>query len=479
MAEIKILQGDCVATMKRLASEGVTVDSVVCDPPYHLTSIVKRFGADNAAPAQHGTDGAFARASRGFMGQQWDGGDVAFRVETWRAAWEILKPGGYLLAFSGTRTYHRMAVAIEDAGFEIRDSILDMMASDEPVMRFMQSLSPDQLDAFARCIDESQFGGIMAWLYGTGFPKSHDVSKAIDKAAGAEREVIGYVDGYKLAVAPGQENDRSAAQLNVTRSSTDAAREWAGWGTALKPAWEPIVVARKPLEGTVAANVLKHGTGAINVDGCRIEGTGNKTFDRDAGDRSRENYRTGTTIGAAIATNLGRFPANVIHDGSDEVIAAFPNAPGAQGAVGPQYGDNGAFGGYGPRPDSAPRLDSGSAARFFYSAKASSAERRGSKHPTVKPVALMAYLVRLVTRRGGTVLDPFAGSGTTGEAAYIEGVNAILCEQSEEYVADIRRRIDAVSGNGPHSASARSQRGNSAAKHEPLPLFAGDEGGEE
>ena len=411
MAEIKIMHGDCVATMKQLAADGVTVDSVVCDPPYHLTSIVKRFGADNAAPAQHGTDGAFARASRGFMGQQWDGGDIAFQVETWRAAWEILKPGGYLLAFSGTRTYHRMAVAIEDAGFEIRDQI--------------------------------------GWLYGSGFPKSHDVSKGIDRAAGVVREVLGHTKNARPNRV-GKNTKLSGLQTiggEITAPATDAACDWQGWGTALKPAWEPVVVARKPLEGTVAANVLKHGTGAINIDGCRVgdEG-GSKTI---VGRNANETVHAfGNGLGArggqiVRPEDLGRFPANIIHDGSDEVIAAFPN----DGDI--------------------------SAARFFYSAKASAAERRGSKHPTVKPVALMAYLVRLVTRRGGTVLDPFAGSGTTGEAAYIEGVNAILCEQSAEYVADIQRRIDAVSGSGPHSASARPQRGNSAAKHEPLPLFKG------
>lgn len=443
MPRVRVMPGDCVATMRRLADAGDYVDSIVCDPPYHLTSIVKRFGAANAAPAQHGTDGAFARASRGFMGQQWDGGDVAFRVETWAAAFDVLKPGGYLLAFSGTRTYHRMVCAIEDAGFEIRDQI--------------------------------------GWLYGTGFPKSHDVAKAIDKAAGAEREVIAPPPYTRGKATQSYSDTRKVSHdyqpLPITAPATDAAREWDGWGTALKPAWEPVVVARKPLIGTVAENVLAHGTGAINVDACRIPGTGNKTFERVAGDRDRTQYRTGTIEGPAVATDKGRFPANVIHDGSDEVIAAFPETAPAKAGV-PRQGRSG--NGYGMTHTGAEYDDAGgSAARFFYSAKATAAERRGSKHPTVKPVALMAYLIRMVTRRGGTVLDPFAGTGTTGEGAYIEGVNAILCEQSPDYVEDIKRRMAAVTGQGPHSASARaaarSENGKNtgtAAADDHGPLFA-------
>ena len=274
---LRILIGDCCARMAELDAD--SIDSCVTDPPYHLTSIVKRFGAHNAAPAKVGKTGAYARASRGFMGQTWDGGDVAFDPETWAAVYRVLIPGAHLVAFSGTRTYHRMACAIEDAGFEIRDQL--------------------------------------AWVYGSGFPKSHN--------------------------QPG------------------------GWGTALKPAWEPICLARKPLVGTVAKNIAAHGTGAINIDGCRVEGEGNKTFARDAGDRSREQYRTGTTVGAAVPTDLGRWPANIIHDGSDEVLAGFPQAEGS-------WSDNKGHGlGYGSGSRSlrgaAGYTDSGSAARFFYCAK--------------------------------------------------------------------------------------------------------------
>jgi site-specific DNA-methyltransferase (adenine-specific) len=306
-----------------------SIDSIVTDPPYALVSIVKRFGKPDSAPAKG--NGAYQRASAGFMGKQWDTGETAFAAEFWAECLRVLKPGGHVVAFSGTRTYHRMAVAIEDAGFEVRDQI--------------------------------------GWTFGSGFPKSHNAGN--------------------------------------------------GWGTALKPAWEPIMLARKPLIGTVAANVLEHGTGAINIDGCRVEG----------GERE------------------GRWPANIIHDGSEEVIAAFPDAPGQQRGVGPQHGAKDSvnvYGDYGPRDQFDPRGDAGSAARFFYTAKADAAGRLGSKHPTVKPVDLMQWLCRLVTPKGGTILDPFAGTGTTGEAAFREGFNAILIEREEEYQADIRRRMKLV-----------------------------------
>jgi site-specific DNA-methyltransferase (adenine-specific) len=377
---VEIRIGDCRELMKDIAPG--SVDACVTDPPYHLTSIVKRFGAANAAPAKD-RDGLYARASKGFMGKQWDGGDVAFRPETWRLVYDALKPGAHLIAFSGTRTYHRMACAIEDAGFEIRDQI--------------------------------------GWLYGSGFPKSHDVSKGIDRAAGAERtELVGI-----------------------------SARQWQGWGTALKPAWEPIVLARKPLSGTVAANVMQHGTGALNIDGCRV-GTESTIRHNHGGTGNPEYWRTGNGDDYTAGSDQGRWPANVIHDGSDEVLAAFPDSDGQQGDVrgtepsSPMGGNT--FGRMDLRVPAKARGDSGSAARFFYTAKADSDDRLGSKHPTVKPVDLIAYLCRLVTPPGGTVLDPFAGSGTTGMAAMREGFNAILIEREVEYVADIKRRIAHVQG---------------------------------
>lgn len=318
-----LLPGDCLEQMASLPVE--SVDSCVTDPPYHFASIVKRFGAANAAPVKVGATGAYERASRGFMGKEWDGGDIAFRPETWAAVLRVLKPGAHVLAFGSSKGYHRMACAIEDAGFEIRDTIM--------------------------------------WLYGTGFPKSHNL------------------DG-----------------------------EWQGWGTTLKPAFEPVIMARKPLIGTVEKNVLTHCTGAINIDGCRVP------FLDEADEAESKAKNQHAAFGSGPMTNAvygrfgqaredynppGRFPANVLHDGAIDI---------AEG-------------------------------RFFYSAKATKAERIDSKHPTVKPIALMRYLCRLVTPPGGTVLDPFAGTGTTGAAALAEGFDAILIEREAEYQADICRRL--------------------------------------
>lgn len=352
---IQILTGDCRELMAAMGPD--SLDSCVCDPPYHLTSIVKRFGAENAAPAKVGKTGAYARASKGFMGQTWDGGDVAFQPETWAEVFRVLKPGAHLVAFSGTRTYHRMVCAIEDAGFEIRDQL--------------------------------------AWVYGSGFPKSHN--------------------------QPG------------------------GWGTALKPAWEPICLARKPLVGTVAANIAAHGTGALNIDGCRIEAQGRPLIESKS-EASVSTFGDGLNGSRhAGQTDLGRWPANIIHDGSEEVLAGFPDSDGASGAVGPQFGDKlsvNAYGDWGPRQEMLPRGDSGSAARFFYCAKTTSQERgEGNNHPTVKPVDLMRWLCRLVTPKGGTVLDPFAGSGSTLIAADREQFNAIGCELSPDYAAIARQRL--------------------------------------
>jgi site-specific DNA-methyltransferase (adenine-specific) len=389
--------GDCVEVLARLPENGV--DAVVTDPPYHLTSIVKRFGADGAAPARPGATGAYQRAAAGFMGKAWDGGDVAFRPETWAAVLRVLKPGGYLLAFASTRGFGRMSVAIEDAGFVTHP--------------------------------------LIAWVFGSGFPKATRV------------KADGY-DGFRYG------------------------------GQALKPAIEPIYMGQKPFsEPNGTANVLRWGTGAVNIDGCRIHAGDAKgyayTVKRTApGATQNATGRTKFDDGSIFSgeTKDGRWPANLIHDGSDEVLARFPESSGAEGAVtglepstDDRYVLSRLSGNHAPRP---PRGDSGSAARFFYSAKADAEERLGSKHPTIKPVDLKQYLCRLVTPPGGVILDPFAGTGTTGEAAWREGFSAILIEREEEYRADIARRMRLAERPAERSAVAKAKGALRGAEGTPL-----------
>ncbi len=761
----KIEQGDCRDILEVYAAAGMLFDSCVTDPPYHLTSIVKRFGAANAAPAKFGTDGAFSRASRGFMGQQWDGGDVAFDPATWRAVYDVLKPGAYLLAFSGTRTYHRMVCAIEDAGFEIRDQIAwvygclsedteilidgkwehyskaivgsltlcynvsddtyewlpiedtieydysdtayriqsdntdqivsrnhrslverggrfvfqyaetleceetipvlenlpallhDLRCSDEgasesqPILRNVQTSSDSSekeaqvcdIDSMCslrnggaetecvveesgnsnvllplqrhfekpdsksqqvrphrnevsqqrhergkepcmerRCNVYPQEGklqtnqvrevsrgipshGTERWIrdgaqidcgsndramldeagsssprrsrpaeqcgsepgtvclqpgsqvvrgtrytysdmaritpfhyYGkvwcvkvptgafvarrngkvfitgnSGFPKSHDVSKAIDKAAGAEREIVGTGKGKggqnlnvlartdgaddpsaKGCGAYGQGAKQETIDIPITAPATDDAQQWEGWGTALKPAFEPIVVARKPLIGTVAQNVLEYGTGGINIDGCRIELADSDPLQNGVRheERALDTGDSDTKWGFKAvdrAPGLGRWPANLIHDGSDEVLECFPEANGQLAFTSTRDTQRAGINTYGkmgrPSESTEPRVElDKSAARFFYCAKASKKDRAGSTHPTVKPIALMRYLCRLVTPPNGTLLDPFAGSGSTGQAALEEGFSITMIEQSEDYVNHIKTRMESL-----------------------------------
>lgn len=366
-----LLYGDMLELLPLLPEN--SIDSCVCDPPYNLESVQKRFGAKNAAPAKHGTDGAFARQSKGFMGQTWDD-DIAFRKETWERVYRVLKPGAYLFACSGSRTFHRAGVAIEDAGF---------------IMHPMHG-----------------------WIYGQGLPKGH----AIDDPA------------------------------------------WEGWkyGTqSTKPALEPIIMAQKPFsERTGTANVQRWGTGALNIEVCRIDWPDGKAPRVGTPGWGGPNKKLtaapgvhGNTVPREGPNKLGRYPANLIHDGSDEVIDAFPIAPGQQGDLTghtKQRPTKTCYGDMGPAADHMRRNDSGSAARFFYAAKATKAERAGSGHPTVKPLALMRYLCRLITPPGGVVLDPFAGSGTTLQAAVQEGFQAIGVEKEEPYMLDIVRRLRAA-----------------------------------
>jgi site-specific DNA-methyltransferase (adenine-specific) len=343
-----IYNGDCREILQTLPDD--SVDAVVTDPPYGLA----------------------------FMGKRWDY-DVP-SIEVWAECLRILKPGGHLLAFAGTRTQHRMAVKIEDAGFEIRDMI--------------------------------------AWVYGSGFPKSLDVSKAIDKAAGAEREVVRVrTDGNKGGGAKTYDDDSYVwdKPFAETAPATSEAAQWDGWGTALKPALEPITVARKPLCGTVAENVLQYGTGGINVDGCRVQMNGETP--KGSGSNAGWCISSKSGNGGNQTPAAGRWPANLIHDGSEEVTGLFLSEDGEK-----------------------------SAARFFYTAKADKADRgHSNNHPTVKPQALMRYLVRLVCQPGGVVLDPFGGSGTTAAAARLEQCRSILCELSAEYcdiaVERLRQRV--------------------------------------
>lgn len=441
----KVIHGDCIETMNQMEPE--SVDAIVTDPPYGL----------------------------GFMGKKWD--DLPPSREWAEACYRVLKPGGHIAAFGGTRTWHRLAVAIEDAGFEMRDSL--------------------------------------AWLYGSGFPKSHDVGKAIDKRPGAsqhpefgaalraamtakgytntfdvaeavlgkrtgavanwikyqfpearwwpalrdlldmdearwgpviaeaEREVVGRAAWSNSAnhFVPGEDHSQRV-QLDITAPATPEAERWQGWGTALKPAFEPIVLARKPLaEKTVARNVLTHGTGAINIDACRIgteenltrEGSGHgmlrlhgcHTIDElralaEAGEKTPDGRDARATLARAIAYHervgedvqpSGRWPANVL---LDQTAAEWVDE------------------------------QSGEASRFFYTAKAPKRERpnvNGVQHPTVKPLAIMQWLIRLVTPPNGTVLDPFAGSGTTLEAARNTGFSSIGIEAEETYLPLIDQRL--------------------------------------
>jgi site-specific DNA-methyltransferase (adenine-specific) len=460
---VALHHGDCRAVLATLPEN--SLDSCVTDPPYHLISIVKRFGDENAKPARpfarsnlvrdpdtlqpiigKQSTSQYGRLSTGFMGKVWDGGNVAADPETWRAVYRVLKPGAHLLAMGGTRTYHRMACAIEDAGFEIRD-----------------------------CVQ---------WLYGSGFPKSQNVAIAIDKQAGASehRSKRFNTAGGGLPPIEKQELRSDNSEYQPYSPKIDAAREWEGWGTALKPACELIVLARKPLsEKTVAANVLKWGTGAINVDGCRVP-TDEKLNSRDGykTDGLHDGYKrpwmtdekhdARSRIAIEKAECLGRWPANLIHDGSDEVVAAFPDGRSAGDYPSESRGTGNGTTYLPVKPQGQLYSDSGSAARFFYTAKADSDDRLGSKHPTIKPLDLIQYLVRLISPRGGTVLDPFAGSGTTGEAAWREGMRAVLIEREDEYCADIRRRMALVLA-GPEERTRESIKARGQVEQNAGPLF--------
>lgn len=376
-----------------------SVDAVITDPPYELA----------------------------FMGRAWDTSGIAFNPAVWAQCLRILKPGGHLLAFGGSRTWHRLAAAIEDAGFEIRDSI--------------------------------------AWLYGSGFPKSLDVSKAIDKAAGAEREVVGRKTGRGASAVCDMRGGRLVGGDSggidcsaITAPATEDAKRWQGWGTALKPSFEPIVVARKPLTGTVAANVLEYGTGALNIDACRVgEDGGARRGPADTEVRGRPNGVLGKGLDLANAAprvdGLGRWPTNVVLD--ERQAEALDQQTGVLTSglfTGARTSDKtrSVFGAFKGDPEREVQTygDSGGASRFFpvfrYEAKAPTSERPnadGVQHPTVKPLDLMRWLVRLVTPVGAVVLEPFAGSGTTAEACVLEDRQCIAIEREADYLPLIVSRL--------------------------------------
>jgi site-specific DNA-methyltransferase (adenine-specific) len=420
--KVTLWAGDCLDVLRTLPDN--SVDSVVTDPPYGLADhtpaiVAKALGAWLGGDREHVPDG------RGFMGRDWD--RFVPPPAVFDECIRVLKPGGFLLSFAGSRTVDLMTTSIRFAGFEIRDSI--------------------------------------AWLYGSGFPKSLDVSKAIDKAGGAEREVIGRrvhptlknpanVKSRAYHVES-LDSDANAESWPITAPATEAAQQWQGWGTALKPAFEPIVVARKPLTGTVASTVLEYGTGALNIDGCRVGDGGQLKWVTPRGMGSENSFADdawtqaqGRPHAEATASVIGRWPTNVVLDESQ--AAELDKQTGSLAACGGPKSTAHTDGMFGLGQPGRVYADEGGASRFFptfrYQAKAPARERPkdadGKGHPTVKPLELMRWLVRLVTPPGGTVLDPFAGSGTTAEACLLEGFQCIAIERDADYLPLIVNRIN-------------------------------------
>jgi DNA modification methylase len=372
-----------------------SIDSVVCDPPYHLQSIVKRFSSPTAAESQYGTDGAYRRMSKGFMGQSWDGGQIAFEPAVWLECFRVLKPGGHLIAFGGTRTIHRITCAIEDSGFDIRDQI--------------------------------------CWMQFQGFPKSLNISISMDKQAGLmgpRGVMVKHMNGQEHLAAP-----HTSEKLPSYKPISPEAQKWEGWGTALKPSYEPAILARKPnSEANIAQNVLKWGTGGINVDACRFA-YGDPCWvgpNEQIGDRSITGWSS-DYVGGVLDKPISkkdpgsRWPANIYQ---------CPKPARSQKEAGLEHLES--IAGHvavGREPDTAalnsPRTGAGRTASAIKNI-----------HPTVKPIKLMRWLVRLITPPGGTVLDPFLGSGTTAAAAIQEGFDVVGCELTEKYWPIIEGRTD-------------------------------------
>jgi len=409
----KLYQGNMLDMLEVIKPN--TIDSIITDPPYGLTSITKRFGKEGSAECQYGKDGSFQRLSKGFMGKEWDGSGIEYNIETWQKCYEVLKPGGYLLAFGGSRTFHRIACAIEDAGFEIRDTIM--------------------------------------WLYGSGFPKSMNIGLAIDKKNGIDNRTGNIVKGMGSNNTTAMKNCLSESQEFASEYEERIAQnEWQGWGTALKPSFEPIIVARKSFKGTLVENIIQYGVGGINIDECRVNFVNDEDYKITANKNQHEKFGTQpmtnnnvygdySMIQPKNYSATGRFPANA--------ILTYDETPSDE------------------------RL------RYFYCAKASKKDRdegldieeqvitdgrkkpidnafnrgetlRKNIHPTVKPTELMQYLVRLVSPNDATILDPFNCSGSTGKAIMYEnkernkGYKYIGIELTEEYLPIAKARIEYV-----------------------------------
>lgn len=392
------VNADCLEVMRKMSDN--SVDAIVTDPPYGISFMSKGF--DTFKKEGMSDNQAFQ----------------ADMTPLFKEMLRVAKPGAHILAFGGTRTYHRLTCAIEDAGWEIRDTIM--------------------------------------WVYGLGFPKSMNVSKAIDKKLGAQRAVRAAVGDHEGTIDFGMKNRCpkcgkpffSANPCTCPREDlipiTEEAKKWSGWGTCLKPAYEPVIMARKPLEGTVVDTVLKYGTGGINIDECRVPTEEAVVVHSPAG---KTLYDSGHKDLGTWVNNKGRFPANFIHDGSDEVLALFPDSNGSGHARTLHRSAKPELEGWGMNKQSADAVElrdagSGSAARFFYCAKASKKEKgKENTHPTVKPIKLMKYLVKLVAPKGALVLDPFMGSGTTGVAALQVGCRFLGIEKEKEYFDIAEKRL--------------------------------------
>ena len=427
--DYKLYQGSMLDMLEIIQPS--TIDSIVTDPPYELN----------------------------FMGKGWDNAGISFQTDTWKKCFEVLKPGGYLLAFGGSRTFHRIACAIEDAGFEIRDTIM--------------------------------------WLYGSGFPKSMNIGLAIDKKNGVESKVVGKSKSGSTSKAFNLNEQQREAGTGILAGEYDvkeAQNEWNGWGTALKPSFEPIIVARKPFKGSLVDNVIEHGVGGINIDECRVEAIDKEDLQKNW---NRQQSTSSNVVSYVAQKDIdlreykpdGRFPANTIltydENDFDEVCGGFPNTKNITKTHIAKNSDNNVNFNASKQVNIIGYEDSGSASRYFYCAKASKKDRdeglddfeekntmcdrnpelasanmpqnrsgnlRKNTHPTVKPTTLMQYLVRLVTPNGGTILDPFNGSGSTGKAVMYENKERdknykyIGIELTEEYIPISKARIEYVCG---------------------------------